>query len=142
MLEESMEQDIKSVINPDGRDPNSDGKSKEERRREREEARRQKRLAQKQQEEDKKLESKIALEERKILVAQRKLESMRLLEELFNRVKVIVQKEEHEKYVKNLKEAEARREIDEAEQENIKRMKLQQQVGAFLVFQFQTLLKN
>ena len=32
---------------------------------------------------------KIALEERKILIAQRKLESMRLLEELFNRVKVI-----------------------------------------------------
>ena len=31
---------------------------------------------------------KIALEERKILIAQRKLESMRLLEELFNRVKV------------------------------------------------------
>jgi hypothetical protein len=41
-----------------------------------------------------------------------------------------------------LKEAEDRREIDEAEQENIKRMKLQQQVGAFLVFQFQTLLKK
>lgn len=132
MLEESMEQDVKSVINPDGRDPNSDGKSKEERRREREEARRQKRLAQKQQEEDKKLEGKIALEERKILVAQRKLESMRLLEELFNRVKVIVQKEEHEKCVKDLKEAEARREIEEAEEENSKRMKLEQQVSGIL----------
>ena len=33
---------------------------------------------------------KIALEERKILIAQRKLESMRLLEELFNRVKVAI----------------------------------------------------
>jgi splicing factor, arginine/serine-rich 17 len=33
---------------------------------------------------------KIALEERKILIAQRKLESMRLLEELFNRVKVTI----------------------------------------------------
>jgi len=31
---------------------------------------------------------KIALEERKMLIAHRKLESMRLLEELFNRVKV------------------------------------------------------
>jgi arginine/serine-rich splicing factor 17 len=55
----------------------------------REEIRRQKRLNKKQQEEDKKLAMKIALEERKILIAQRKLESMRLLEELFNRVKVI-----------------------------------------------------
>lgn len=33
---------------------------------------------------------KIALEERKMLIAHRKLESMRLLEELFNRVKVIL----------------------------------------------------
>jgi splicing factor, arginine/serine-rich 17 len=45
-------------------------------------------LAKKQQEEEKKLQTRIALEERKILIAQRKLESMRLLEELFNRVKV------------------------------------------------------
>lgn len=91
MLEESMDQDIKSVINPGGsKDPTSDGKTKEQRRREREEARRQKRMLQKQHEEEKKLESKILLEERKILIAQRKLESMRLLEELFNRVKVIV----------------------------------------------------
>ena len=45
-------------------------------------------MAKKQQEEEKKFLSKIALEERKILIAQRKLESMRLLEELFNRVKV------------------------------------------------------
>ncbi len=67
----------------------SDEKSKEQRRREREEIRRQKRMAKKQQEEEKKLEIKIAMEERKILIAQRKLESMRLLEELFNRVKVI-----------------------------------------------------
>lgn len=127
MLEESMEQDIKSVINPDGKEPNSDNRSKEERRREREEARRQKRMAQKQQEEEKKLESKIALEERKILIAQRKLESMRLLEELFNRVKVIVQKEEQEKYMKELKEANTRREQEEADQENIKKMKLEKE---------------
>ena len=36
MLEQSMDQDIKSVINPGGlKDPNSDEKSKEQRRRER-----------------------------------------------------------------------------------------------------------
>ena len=38
--------------------------------------------------EEKTLAVKIALEERKMLIAHRKLESMRLLEELFNRVKV------------------------------------------------------
>lgn len=32
---------------------------------------------------------KIAVEERKLLIAQRKLESIRLLDELFERVKVI-----------------------------------------------------
>jgi protein subunit release factor B len=37
---------------------------------------------------------KIALEERKMLIAHRKLESMRLLEELFNRVKVQIAQEE------------------------------------------------
>lgn len=127
MLEESIDQDIKSVINPGGsKDPNSDGKTKEQRRREREEIRRQKRMAQKQQEEEKKLESKILLEERKILIAQRKLESMRLLEELFNRVKVIVVKEEQEKYIKELKEENNKREIEEANQENIKKIRLEQ----------------
>ncbi|CAF1685445.1 unnamed protein product, partial [Didymodactylos carnosus] len=37
--------------------------------------------------EERTLSMKIAMEERKIMIAQRKLESMRLLEELFNRVK-------------------------------------------------------
>ncbi len=127
MLEESMDRDLKSVINPGGHETSADGKTKEERRREREEARRAKRIAQKQQEEEKKLESKIALEERKILIAQRKLESMRLLEELFNRVKSIVGKEEQEKYLKELKEAEARREMEEVEQEKAKLAKLEMQ---------------
>lgn len=36
-----------------------------------------------------KLSRKIALEERKLLIAQRKLESIRLLDELFARIKVI-----------------------------------------------------
>ena len=55
----------------------------------REEKRRVKRLERKRQHEEKTLAMKIALEERKMLIAHRKLESMRLLEELFNRVKVI-----------------------------------------------------
>jgi len=93
---------------------------------------------------------KIALEERKILIAQRKLESMRLLEELFNRVKVaiclifiqnkiknlnikqnkkkvIVNKEDHEKRLKEIKEAEQKREQDELNQETIKKIKQEQE---------------
>lgn len=54
----------------------------------REEKRRLKRLVRKRQHEEKTLAMKIALEERKMLIAHRKLQSMRLLEELFNRVKV------------------------------------------------------
>ena len=54
----------------------------------REEKRRLKRLERKREHEEKTLAIKIALEERKMLIAHRKLESMRLLEELFNRVKV------------------------------------------------------
>jgi splicing factor, arginine/serine-rich 17 len=54
----------------------------------REEKRRLKRLERKRQHEEKTLVMKIAIEERKMLIAHRKLESMRLLEELFNRVKV------------------------------------------------------
>ncbi|KAI0980398.1 hypothetical protein GJ496_001514 [Pomphorhynchus laevis] len=76
----------------------------EERRREREEKRRFKRLDKKRIEEEKQLANKIALEERKILVTQRKLESMRLLEELFNRVKIIIAKEQLLKKERELKE--------------------------------------
>jgi hypothetical protein len=54
----------------------------------REEKRRLKRLERKREHEQKTLTIRIALEERKMLIAHRKLESMRLLEELFNRVKV------------------------------------------------------
>jgi hypothetical protein len=56
--------------------------------RSREDKRRLKRLERKRQHEEKTLAMKIAIEERKMLIAHRKLESMRLLEELFNRVKV------------------------------------------------------
>ena len=54
----------------------------------REEKRRLKRLERKRLQEEKTLAMKIAVEGRKMLIAHRKLESMRLLEELFNRVKV------------------------------------------------------
>lgn len=105
MLEEAAKKD--EANQSSGEKGDDENKTKEQRRKERldlrfffeifydalkrlfrEEARRQKRLAKKQAEEEKKLSLKIALEERKILIAQRKLESMRLLEELFNRVKV------------------------------------------------------
>lgn len=100
-------------------------KSKEQRRREREEVRRQKRMAKKQSDEERKLEQKILLEERKILIAQRKLESMRLLEELFNRVKVIVSAEELAKKEKEMRKLEKRRlaEQETLEFDKIKRQK-------------------
>lgn len=62
---------------------------KEKRRMEREERRRQRKLEQKLQYNEEEVAEKIALEERKLLIAQRKLESIRLLDELLDRVKVI-----------------------------------------------------
>ncbi|CAF4340952.1 unnamed protein product, partial [Rotaria magnacalcarata] len=67
-----------------------------------EEKRRLKRLEHKRQHEEKTLAIKIALEERKMLIAHRKLESMRLLEELFNRVKVQIAQEELNKKEREL----------------------------------------
>ncbi len=66
-------------------------KVKEARRREREERRRKrkKQLASA-VDEDEAFAKKIAVEEAKLLVAQRKLESIRLLDELFERVKVMI----------------------------------------------------
>ena len=61
---------------------------REERRLERERRRRQHRQEKKAREEERKMQMKIALEERRILIAQRKLETIRLLSELFNRIKV------------------------------------------------------
>ncbi|XP_064637629.1 A-kinase anchor protein 17A-like isoform X2 [Lineus longissimus] len=58
-----------------------------ERRKEREEKRRQLRLEKNRLEEERRIAVKIAMEERKLLLAQRKLESIRMLEELFNRVR-------------------------------------------------------
>jgi len=62
---------------------------RETRRQEREERRRLQKLEVKRQEDERKMQRRIALEERKILVAQRKLETIRLLSELFARIKVI-----------------------------------------------------
>ena len=60
----------------------------EERRRQREERRRQRRLEKRRKEEERQMQLRIKQEERRILIAQRKLETIRLLSELFNRIKV------------------------------------------------------
>lgn len=73
------------------------------------------------------MEQKIALEERKILIAQRKLESMRLLEELFNRVKMAVAQEEMEKRQKELSEEREKRILEEANMESAKKVKIEQE---------------
>jgi len=61
---------------------------REERRQEREERRRLQKLETKRRDEERKMQRRIAVEERKILIAQRKLETIRLLSELFARIKV------------------------------------------------------
>lgn len=59
------------------------------RRMEREERRRQRKNQRKNVTDEEEISRRIAVEERKLLVAQRKLESIRLLDELLERVKVI-----------------------------------------------------
>ena len=61
---------------------------REERRQDREERRRLQKLEAKRRDEEQKMQQRIAVEERKILIAQRKLETIRLLSELFARIKV------------------------------------------------------
>ena len=58
------------------------------RRMEREERRRQRKNQRKNVTDEEEISRRIAVEERKLLVAQRKLESIRLLDELLERVKV------------------------------------------------------
>lgn len=60
------------------------------RRMEREERRRQRKLSRKNVNDEEEMNRRIAIEERKLLVAQRKLESIRMLDELLERVKVIL----------------------------------------------------
>ena len=58
------------------------------RRMEREERRRQNKMKMKYQTDEEEMAERIAIEERKLLIAQRKLESIRVLDELLERVKV------------------------------------------------------
>jgi hypothetical protein len=53
---------------------------------------------------------------------------MRLLEELFNRVKVGVAQEELEKHQKQIEEAKRKKVIEDANEENAKRQKRLQEV--------------
>ena len=59
------------------------------RRMEREDRRRQRKLDRKNVNDEEEMNRRIAIEERKLLVAQRKLESIRMLDELLEKVKVI-----------------------------------------------------
>nr|KAG5698869.1 hypothetical protein BaRGS_019721 [Batillaria attramentaria] len=86
---------------------------KEARRKEREEKRRLKHLERKQKEEEERMQLKIALEERRLLIAQRKLESLRLLSELFERVKENKVKEEVAKQEKELEEKKRQEVLEE-----------------------------
>lgn len=63
-------------------------RQKAERQRQREEKRKQRQLMKLKEKETQEMNMKIAVEEKKLLIAQRKLESIRLLDELFERVKV------------------------------------------------------
>ena len=53
---------------------------------------------------------------------------MRLLEELFNRVKVGVAQEELEKHQRHMEDVKRKKEIDDANQENIKKIRHEQEV--------------
>ena len=66
----------------------SEKQLKMRRRMDREEKRRQNKLKVKHQTDEEEMAERIAVEERKLLIAQRKLESIRLLDELLERVKV------------------------------------------------------
>merc|ERR1711974_265257 len=59
------------------------------RRMEREDRRRQRKLDRKNVNDEEEMNRRIAIEERKLLVAQRKLESIRMLDELLEKVKVM-----------------------------------------------------
>ncbi|XP_066980950.1 trichohyalin [Macrobrachium rosenbergii] len=97
-------------------------REKEGRRKAREEKRRalrmekaEEKLRREQEEEEARIAKKIALEERKLLIAQRKLESIRLLDEIFERIKV-----ERQKKVAHQREVELFEHVDK---ENTKKMK-------------------
>jgi arginine/serine-rich splicing factor 17 len=70
----------------------ADREEKMRRRMEREDRRRQRKLQRRNVNDEEEMNHRIAVEERKLLVAQRKLESIRMLDELLERVKVITTK--------------------------------------------------
>lgn len=96
---------------------------REERRKSREDKRRQRHLEKRRKKEEELMSMKIAREERRILIAQRKLETIRLLSELFNRVKIIKQQEELARREAELDE-ERKRHID---QEKRRRLEAERQ---------------
>lgn len=95
---------------------------REERRQEREDKRRQQRLERQRQEEERQMQLRIAVEERKILIAHRKLETIRLLSELFNRIKVVKQQEELERREQELEE-ERRHQLETERQKRLEEEK-------------------
>lgn len=101
---------------------------REERRQEREEKRRNQRLERQRLEEEKQMQLRIALEERKILIAHRKLQTIRLLSELFNRIKVVKQQEELERRERELEE-ERHRQIEAERQKrlDVEKRKIEEQ---------------
>ena len=63
-------------------------RARRERQLDREEKRRMQREEKRRKEEERQMQLRIAMEERRILIAQRKLQTIRLLSELFHRIKV------------------------------------------------------
>lgn len=74
----------------DRRRAHEEEEARNRRKKEREQKRKEKVLEKKRVEDEQRIALNIAKEERKILIAQRKLESIRLLSELIDRVKVRV----------------------------------------------------
>ncbi|XP_052280525.1 A-kinase anchor protein 17A-like [Dreissena polymorpha] len=107
---------------------------REERQKEREEKRKQKQQEKKRLEEEERIQHKIALEERKFLLAQRRLESLRLMKELFERVKVIKMREDVERREKELEEQrqreveEERKRQEEAERQRREQLKRKKEI--------------
>ncbi|XP_058803902.1 A-kinase anchor protein 17A isoform X2 [Phymastichus coffea] len=100
----------------------ADLKSKESRRRTREEKRKRKALTVFRKQEEDKVSLKIAREERKLIKAQRQLESIRLLDALFDRIKIKVEKNEIDiksKTVDDKKDEKPEEKIDGDSKENV-----------------------
>ncbi|XP_033632135.1 A-kinase anchor protein 17A-like [Asterias rubens] len=101
---------------------------REERRQQREKKRRRIQEEKKRIKQEAELQRRIALEERKLLIALRQLESIRLLTELLERVKVVRQQEEVQQRLEEL-ERERLRQLEEEKQrkEEEEKMKLKEE---------------